>query len=247
MENISYKSLVFKTSVLKVLLVLICILYFLFLYIDIFNVRTSISSDNIKYICIILCFIISLMTGKDSFNRRDVLLLQGGLFFTVLADLCLLIRDYFTLGVVFFSIVQILYSIRYEFTKVKLTLLRFIAISYIVIIVYLMVNFWIIEFDLLFAVVFFYLLCLITSITRAIKACKNNIYPSPNKYMIILAMLLFLLGDINVGLYNIARLINLSGELPTLLNNTSGLLIWIFYLPSQVLLSLSGYRFYSTR
>ncbi|MBU5482703.1 hypothetical protein KQI86_00105 [Clostridium sp. MSJ-11] len=247
MENVGYNLLALKSLLLKVLLVLICILYFLFLYMDLFNVGIFIASDSIKYICTILCFIISLMTGKDSFNRRDLLLLQGGLFFTVLADLCLLIRDYFTLGVFFFCIVQILYSIRYKSTEVKLTLLRFITISYITIIVYLMVNFWIIEFDLLFAAAFFYLLCLIISITRAIKACKNDIYPSPNKYMILLAMLLFLLGDINVGLYNITRLVNLSGELPTLLHNTSGILIWIFYLPSQVLLSLSGYRFYSTR
>ncbi len=242
MESISYKKVV-----LKILLVLVCILYFLFLYMDCFNVKMFISSDGIKYICTILCFIISLMIGEDSFNKRDLFLLQGGLFFTVIADLCLLILNYFTLGVGSFCIVQILYSIRYELTKAKFTILSFVMVSCTITILYRIINFWVVKLDILLVVAFFYLLCLITSIARAIKVYKNNLYPSPNQYMIVLAMLLFLLGDINVGLYNITRLIDLSGELSTLLHRTSGLLIWIFYLPSQVLLSLSGYSFSSTR
>ena len=72
---------------------------------------------------------------------------------------------------------------------------------------------------------------------EAIKAYRYNLYPEPNKYLMLFGMLLFLFGDINVGL---AYLLKGSS---TSFYNISIQLIWVFYLPSQVLLSLSGYNF----
>lgn len=55
--------------------------------------------------------------------------------------------------------------------------------------------------------------------------------------MILIGMILFLLGDINVAMSYISKEISVS------LGNNFSLLIWVFYLPSQALLSLSGYKY----
>lgn len=49
--------------------------------------------------------------------------------------------------------------------------------------------------------------------------------------------------DVNVALYNIIGFISLTGKFINLLYDISSISMWLFYLPSQVLLSLSGYKF----
>ncbi|HCQ88645.1 MAG TPA: hypothetical protein DIU45_01360 [Clostridium sp.] len=109
--------------------------------------------------------------------------------------------------------------------------------------IYLIINLFIIKIDILFAVVLFYAICLIISIRKAIKVCKNNLYPYPNKYMIAYGMILFILCDINVALYNVTEVTGISWTFIDIVHNITGLLIWLFYVPSQLLLSLSGYNF----
>lgn len=75
-------------------------------------------------------------------------------------------------------------------------------------------------------------MCILTGILKSIEAGRKNIYLNPNRNMVIWGMILFALCDINVALTRIKSL-----------NEISFSLIWIFYLPSQVLLSLSGYKF----
>ncbi len=239
MNNKDYKNLI-----IKILLLIIGILYILFLYLDCSNKTIFISTDNIKFICIILCFIITLLTGKDSLSKRDLFLLQIGLFFTVIADYFFLIEHKYTLGVLSFCIVQIIYSIRHDIQKKDVTIRNYMIIFLTVFSSYLIINTFIIKIDLLFVVGFYYSMALITSVAKAIKARKNNLYPYPNKHMIAWGMILFLLCDINVGLANITKVVNLSQSLLKTFLDKSFLLIWLFYLPSQVLLALSGYKYF---
>ncbi len=85
----------------------------------------------------------------------------------------------------------------------------------------------------------FYGICLLTSFRRAFKAYKYKIYPEPNRQMILIGMTLFLLCDINVGLYNI---LGYMGKVDVFYN-ISFVSMWLFYLPSQILLALSGYNY----
>ncbi len=159
------------------------------------------------------------------------------------ADLFLTVFNYYTLGVALFCVVQILYSIRYEALKISETSSKFIIIFLSLMFVYLIINLFIIKIDVLFAVVLFYGICLIISLGKAIKVYKNNLYPYPNKYMITYGMILFILCDINVALYNVTEVTGISWNLIDIVHNISGLSIWLFYVPSQLLLSLSGYNF----
>ncbi|WP_408629709.1 lysoplasmalogenase family protein [Alkaliphilus flagellatus] len=226
-----------KELFLKILLITICILYILFLYIDIFNIQDFISSDILKYISIIFCFLITLILGENCLDKKDISLLQTGLFITVFADLFLLILDYYILGITLFCFVQIIYYIRYKGYRDSFTIVRFIIIFLFIMAVYFTLNIFIIKIDFILAIAFFYSICLMTSTIEAIKAFKNNLYPYPNNYMVLWGMIFFFLCDINVAISNLTR------EIFVPLYNISILLIWFFYLPSQILLSISGNKF----
>lgn len=182
--------------------------------------------DYIKYFFILLCFVYSLLIGKHNNGLRDLRLLQIGLFITCLADLCLIIFDYYTLGVALFCLVQIIYTLRYSKTSPKIILKRFILVFLSILTIYIITGFYFKNLDILYIFALFYVVCLSSSVLCGVK----NKYPSPIKYMVMFGMILFLLCDINVALRNI----------PALNYQFSVVLIFIFYLPSQLLLALSG-------
>ena len=124
-------------------------------------------SDTTKFISIVLCFSISLFTGINKINKKDVILLQFGLFLTVLADLFFLILYNNELGVAIFCIVQILYSIRYDIDKASLIIRNFIIIFIIVAILYVVVSILIKEVDVILFIGLYYSICLITSVWKA--------------------------------------------------------------------------------
>lgn len=234
-----------KLLAIKILLILICILYTVILYFDFFSTEFFSSLSLAKLISIMLCFSLSVLTGKDYLNKGDKYLLQSGLFITMIADFMILFTDYLALGVGIFSIVHILYIMRYERNKSRLLLVRMVFLLLIILGIYLVTNFLIMEINLLFAAALFYAVALIISVIKAIKSYRHKLFPYPNRSFIALGMVLFLLCDINVGIFNIIILTNNSNDIASLLYNISGLLMWFFYLPSQVLLSLSGYDFSS--
>ncbi|HHV46789.1 MAG TPA: hypothetical protein GXX53_07860 [Tissierellia bacterium] len=226
----------------KAMIALICLiimLYFTFLYIDLFNSQLYRLSANLKYICMLLCLGLSLFARNNYFNLQNVWLLHIGLFLTCLADLFLLIIDnYYEVGVAIFSIVQITYSIRYDVGNSKKTVRNFIICFLSLFMAYIIANL-ITELPALIPLALFYGICLITSVVKAVKAFVNEAFPKPNGAMMALGMVLFLLCDINVALYNVLGTFNTSG----FLYRISSVSMWLYYLPSQLLLSLSGYKF----
>ena len=229
-----------KAKGLKLLLVITIIIYMGFIWMDIFNLDFIISTNNLKFIAMIIIFFISLLTREDALSYKDLHLLQIGLFLTLIADYFLLILDnYYILGIFLFAIVQIIYSFRYEFRNLKLTLRNFIIIFIGLYIVHIILNRFLVEIDFLWTMGLFYGLCLLNSVSLSIRAYKYKIYPEPNRQMILMGMILFLLCDINVGLYNFLGYIGKVG----IFYNISSVSMWLFYLPSQILLALSGYNY----
>ncbi|MGV8984126.1 lysoplasmalogenase family protein [Clostridium sp.] len=233
-----------NSLVIEVIVAIILTLYILFLYMDFYNVRWFIRSDYIKYLCILLCFLLSIVSNKNSIldiaKHRDIFLLRLALFITVMADLCLLVLDFYVLGVILFSLVQITYSVRYSTKKLKTTLLYFFIALQCVVLTYLITILLVGKINILVPISLFYFICLITSVSKAIKAWKNNLYPSPNKYMIVFGMILFLLCDLCVALSNVTSTLASTACFMIRFQQITWLLIWIFYLPSQLLLALSG-------
>lgn len=211
---------------------------------DFYNANFFILSYNIKYLCILLCFVLSLLANKnplkDIVNHKDIFLLQLALFITTIADLCLVIFDFYILGVALFCVVQITYSVRYANKKPKTTLIKFFIIFLCLAGSYYILSLFIQKINILFPVSLFYLICLLTSVSSAILAFKNNLYPSPSKYRVVFGMILFLLCDTCVALSNLSGLLPFIGYKLEWASHIAFLFIWVFYLPSQLLLALSG-------
>ena len=238
----------FYSEITEMVVVIVLILYIFFLYTDFYNVKIFIDSKYIKYLCILLCLLLSeistknvlIDTGTNIVNYRDIILLRLAMFITIIADLCLVILNIYILGVALFCLVQITYCVRYTTKNLKATLINFLIIFLCIVFSYVIARLFIKGINVLLPVSLFYSICLINSVIKAINAWRNNLYPSPSKYMMVLGMILFLLCDTCVALSAITGLFPLTGYFMSNFHQITFYLIWVFYLPSQLLLSLSG-------
>ncbi|MGO5066372.1 hypothetical protein FDF31_10015 [Clostridium sporogenes] len=235
-----------KQSITKVLLGLNLIIYLLILIIDFCKVKNLYKySANIKFISIIICFAITLSIGKNICDKKDLILLRMALFFTVLADFNMLILEEFKLGILYFIIVQSLYIIRHgryrdeEYkAKIKYKDIYIFVIYLFTFIILKKVNLFSKENTLLSMAVIYFLL-IIHSLVRAYRTFDNNFFEKKNCSFISIGITLFFLCDLNVAFSNISFYL-LSIKYVENLENVFLPLIWFFYLPSQILLSLSG-------
>lgn len=231
-------------KLLKSLLAIIMVLYISFLYLDVFYIHNTVNSDILKFISILLCLSMTFITRKRPLDDKDILLLQMGMLITVLADIFLLVLDsHYELGVALFSIVQIIYGIRHSRQKESQSIKKYICIFLILNLFYFVIRAFTDKVEYLIFLSLFYGICLIYSVYNGIVAYGNRRYPKINGIMISLGMVLFLLCDINVAIYNILGQISGSNGILELLYDISSISMWLYYLPSQILLSLSGYNF----
>lgn len=210
---------------IKGLLILLILLYLTFMIMDIYEMPTSI----IKYASICICFSISIIGGYDSIDKKGQQHLQAGLFLTLFADLCLLILNYFLIGIAFFLVVQLIYIKRHSGLALKVLRKPLLMVIGILLSFSLVSMYY--NFNIIYLLGTIYAIALITSLITAIKSS----FPYPNKLILIIGMSLFFLCDINVAIFNLTT----SGLLFRILS----LSMWLFYLPSQTLLSISGSRF----
>ncbi|GHU56059.1 hypothetical protein AGMMS49975_18770 [Clostridia bacterium] len=148
----------------------------------------------IKFVFVVICFLLSIRSKEK--------LLIIAMFFTVIADYCMVLKGWNNLGLLFFWAVQLTYNERFGNPA------KFILIAAV---------FAALAFNKLSAG---YLVCVLCSVVGSFRNFKNYLAP--------IGMLLFLLCDINVALANIF-------DYPVFWR-----LIWVFYLPSQLLLAFSS-------
>ena len=179
-----------------------------------------------RFPAIVLCFLFALLQKPKS-------LITAALFFTVLADLCLVVFEPVQRlwGMVFFSAVQLLYAVYLHRGRVLLYIrLGLILTAQIVTVLVLGKN-----TDTLALVSLFYYANLIMNIVCAFARFREN------KWMTV-ALTLFLLCDTVIGLQVMGTLYLpiAEGSLLHLFLNPGFDLAWLFYLPSQVLLSVQN-------
>ncbi len=229
----SWRKVIY-TKIKKMIVFSFILIYILFLYCDITKYyKISSLSTYIKFTGIILCFLLSLFIGNDGHDSIDTKLLVSALFFTLTADYFLLFEKNLKTGVVFFCIVQSLYIIRHS-RKTLLTSSYFIIVSVIIITITFLTSFiHIYNIDQVFkAILFLYGILLFISTFSAIRTTWFTRYPRSTSNKVALGLVLFMLCDINVALFNTFNSFS----------DITGFLIWLFYFPSQVLLALSGYK-----
>ena len=180
-------------------------------------------TDKILFIVIFIIIMFSFSYKSYAVSRGDAYLLRVGLICTLLADFYMLIIYNNTIGLIFFICAQTVYFFRY--TRMYAAFLLPVLTG-----VFVLSLFSGLTLDTQLAAIY---ACTLTA--GALSAFfRRKAYPFPNRVFIPLGMLLFVMCDINVALVNV---------LPAGPENAAArVLIWVFYLPSQALLSASGMR-----
>ena len=206
---------------LSVFVVTEAALYIAFLVCDICG-RFSNASTALKYASVLICFLVSLF-GISEKDRKYV---ACALALTVCADLFLLVLDnFYVIGVALFCPVQIIYALRLRRmrTEKPFLILRLLLSGAM-----LAVSFAV-EFSVLNALISFYFPQLVCNAIESISA---------KKHLFSVGLWLFVCCDICVGLSNITFPFPVSGTVVSIIQ----ILMWAFYLPSQVLIVLSSQR-----
>lgn len=192
-------------------------LWLVFLFLDLTGLA---SSTWVKFAAICLCCAAAL-TGAGS---RDGRLVALALCFTVGADWFLLVRDdHYVLGVCLFLLVQALYALRLYRWRGRSTPLVWLRLALAV----LWGVFSLIEPTL------FQLWCVALYFLNLCVNCLEAFALGAPLRRFAWGLLLFVCCDVCVGLWNV------SVFLPAPLAEFSRMGMWLFYLPSQVLIVLS--------
>ncbi len=240
-------------------------LYISFLSLDISNGDVTLSA-YLKFSVIILCFCYALLFARGA-DKSILFCMRGAFFFTVISDWFLLIQDHYLYGVITFIVVQQLYSIRIVLVKIsqvenrkhrgegnqgKANLLfdneflscyiqrLFLQIA-ISLVVYLILHQANIMIDSLVLVSVFYFICITTNTISAVLLTKKPNCTAGN-VLFAVGMVLFLLCDINVGIFNLSNIIVLPKAIYHNIYQLSSVLMWTFYAPAQTLLAISAGR-----
>lgn len=224
-----------KAYIIRTIVCLIIGIYIIFLYLDILTKDLGNTySIILKYFIIILCFVITLFIGSDYIGKTDKYLVQLAKVLTLAADYYLLIKGDFKTGIVFFCFVQATYIIRHT-VRSKSPHKNIFALL-VMLLAAIILGF---SFDIgymekgLVNLALIYASLLLTSLYCAFRVIGHSLYKKGESYLIASGMFLFFLCDVNVGLFNF---ISDGGR-----RFLTGYLIWFFYTPSQLLLSLSGF------
>lgn len=228
-----------ENYIIETFVVLEIILYFSFLFLDSLNLYTMISND-IKFVAIVNCFVFVLVWFIRN-KEKSILIMLFILCFTVLADVFLLFTQKDEIGIFFFIIVQILYSLKLKSMckdNCKIYMLEFFAVTFVWNIVILILKS---KNDLTPVIVLAssYFVIFTANLIKSwfyVAKCKNR---TIIEISFVIGLLLFYFCDLNVGLHNIGDIgIELPSRLMEELSRISGILMWFFYLPSQVILSI---------
>lgn len=202
-------------------------LYIAFLWLDLFH-PSSWWDIPLKYLSILLCFCFAAFTGRG----RDGRLMKLALGFTLLADLFLLVLDrWYLAGVACFCVVQLLHLIRIAGMRPKRLPLR-LALRGALAAAALVLAAALGALDPLTALSLFYFTQL------AVNALESLTLGHAFRGFSV-GLFLFLCCDLCVGLQNLSAWFPAAGG-P--LVDFARVGMWLFYLPSQVLIALSVER-----
>lgn len=242
--------------IIYIFLVIELVLYISFLYFD-FSKNNSEISSIIKYISIFICLLFVLFPVKKLnlahttiYDSRDIFILRFALIFTFASDYFLLFTNEIIAGLITFIIVQLLYLIRIFNWKLDAGLINrskqplylyffrnILIVIFVLIPIYILLSKPSQDTMLIVGLVAFYFISLLINLIDSIKIYSKT--SSVRAKIFAIGLLFFVLCDINVGLFNIAYFIPINTFTYIKIYNISSIAMWLFYLPSQVLISLS--------
>ena len=214
------------------------LLYICFLYLDFYRPDIQMLSNIVKFTSILLCFISAVVLSFPVTQKSPYVLYVIAIFCTLLADFFLLFTVHYPIGIFIFCIVQLLYHF-YLFGSNKLAQYLIIpSLGTVIVLLFLNVSpMWVTYLQANVAVVVpacFYILLLLINIVTCVfsKRVKGK-----QRFLLLLGFLLLFVCDLQVGYSNIYDTLDVANHsLLRKLYEISCLGMWIFYLPSQILL-----------
>ena len=219
--------------VISVFILLEIALYLSFLFIDKGIFVTRIGSSTLKYASISLCLAFSLYCLIRKRKMANCFI-PIALVFTLISDYFLLFntnQNLYVYGLITFIITQLIYfAFIVYLRKSKSELFINLIVRFLLTIAALGVAFYLNYSDVLTILALVYFVELLSNFLYSTFLIKLD-----KEYLIFsLGLLLFIGCDINVGLNNVHLFEGIDYSLVNFL-------MWVFYLPSQVLLSLTNF------
>ena len=179
---------------------------------------SALTVSRLKYLCIVINFVMIVV------SRERKVIIDGALALTLAADTFLvLLNDHYAVGVFFFCLVQALYA-----WEVGLSIKR----------VYVRAGFWLVIVVLLKVSESLNFLTLLSAFSYS-QLLLSAFFSWNKPSCFSWGLALFLLCDSCVGLFNASGYI---AGFPEMVGTIAGSLIWVFYVPSQVLITLSALK-----
>lgn len=202
------------------------LIYISFMIMDVFNLRDT---SLIKYLSI--CLIIIFLMINLFINKKIKWYYFFGLCFTLVADTFLLLLDsHYYIGLLSFNLVQTLYFLPLKDKIGKWFYIQLLGRG-IIFIVCGILGLSLSNIDVFLSVSYmtFFILNIIT-----ILIIKNK----GELKLLLIGLIIFLMCDLSVGLYNLGYYFDIPYNVDKILGDISENLMWFFYLPSQVLISI---------
>ncbi len=230
----------------KIKLTPVQIFYAVFIAVEIiiyitFNILSAVLPDDpiyAKYAGVLLCLAASGAAIYFYKHSKDSIIVTCAMVATAISDLFILVLDdYYEVGLITFLITQSLYLYRLyagRYKKIWITLVARAAVAAALLItlgVLTGLNFLLVE-------VAIYIVMLAGNLADAVFICVRK-GRTLNGMLFAVGLFLFLCCDICVGFHN-GSMVGIS--LTEAQANVIQYLIWIFYLPSQVLIACSVSR-----
>lgn len=212
-----------EIPILKVfILCLLVSVYTGFLLIDMFSLGFMRVSDGMKYCGMLLVLLLALLMAHEGRTSGGKIVIAA-LCFTLTADFLLLFAQRHEAGVAIFCGAHLCYILRYR-KKLFLPMLVFSLAAGAAVFVCTVRGMGIPQIHILAG------LYAVLIITASVSAWTSKL-PRVNKLLASVGMACFLLCDLNVAAFN-----TLPGYQ---IHRGTGMLIWFFYLPAQMMIALS--------
>jgi len=199
------------------------------------NIGLNITSiTDLKFPLIVLCFVVALGSYFLCHSKKDWAYLATAMGLTMVSDFFLVVRHSYTIGVFVFCFVHMAYILRVGgcAKRIVTTVLCGLPILFLTIIF---------SVDTIFYFAAVYAALFIQNLILHYRYRRQN---GPNSRIMLYGLVLFALCDICVLLYNLPRFVPPLANIALIqdIADRTGIWIWIFYAPSQVLLSISVVR-----
>lgn len=206
------------------------LLYLSFLTLDLTHQSTGLS-NVLKYSSILCCAVAALLRCLLHRAQNGSGFLAAALLFTAASDYFLLFSDCYTPGLYTFCLAQTayLFLLRLSLRQTGFWLLRQLIIRLLGCVLLL---------PLLSRLTGESLLFLIPLALYAVSFAANIALSSRASVRLFAGLILFALCDINVLLFHLSDYLVLPASLTAFFHSYSWFCMWLFYLPSQVLLTL---------